>query len=389
MTISQQTTAILKEVRTIRRQIHQHPELSNQEFNTTKLIADYLDSLEIPYSVGQNGVGVIANISVDGASKTLGIRADMDALPIVEQSELPYKSTVDGIMHACGHDLHTATLLGTAKLLQKNKSDLQCNVKLLFQPAEEIMRGASDMLEAGALENPKVDAIVALHTSPDLSVGQIGVRHGAMLAASDTLEIKIKGVGGHSAHPHKCVDPIVIAGQVLTSLQTIISREIPPTDPAVISICQIQGGHAHNVIPEFVTMKGTVRNTNIAIREQMPAMIERISKNIAQSMRGDAEVTYTFGCPPLISDSHLLEHFEQVTSEIFEENTIIHMPVPSMGGEDFAFFLEHVPGFMFRIGTGNDLPNTRRALHNHMVEFDDDAIYYGVMALTHYALSFK
>lgn len=389
MFILQQSTEILDEIIEIRRHIHQYPELSNQEFNTTKLVSDFLEGLGIMHTVCESGVGVIGYLHIDDDAKTLAIRADMDALPISEATELSYKSQINGVMHACGHDMHTAVLLGTAKLLVENRHLLKCNVKFIFQPAEEIMRGAKDMIAAGALESPAVDAIVALHTSPDLSVGEIGIRFGEMLAAADGLNITIKGTGGHAAHPHKCVDPIVIAGHVLTSLQAIISREIPPTDSAVITIGQIAGGEAHNIIPETVTMKGTVRTTNPSIRHQMPETIERVVKNIAYSMRGDADIEYTFGCPAVISDTNLLQLFEQVTSELFERNPIVHMPVPSMGGEDFAFFLEEVPGFMFRIGTGGDNPNSRRALHNHKVEFEDEAIYYGIASMTHFALSFK
>ena len=389
MSILQQTTNILEEIVQIRHHIHQHPELSNQEWNTTQLVSKFLGDLGIPHTVCESGVGVVGYLHIDEAAKTLAIRADMDALPILEATDVSFKSQNNGIMHACGHDMHTAVLLGTAKLLVENRHVLNCNVKFIFQPAEEILRGAKDMIAAGALDSPAVDAIVALHTSPDLSVGEIGIRYGAMLAAADSLNITIKGTGGHAAHPHKCVDPIIIAGHVLTSLQTIISREIPPTDSAVITIGQINGGEAHNIIPEIVTMKGTVRTTNPSIRQQMPKTIERVVQNIAFSMRGDADIEYTFGCPAVISDRNLLQLFEQSITELFEHNAIVHMPVPSMGGEDFAFFLEEVPGFMFRIGTGSDNPDSRRALHNHKVIFEDEAIYYGIASMTHFALTYK
>ena len=387
--VLQYAKQIAPEIVEIRHQLHAKPELSLKEFETTKQIAKYLHDLAIPYSIGEQGIGVIGYIIVNDQFKTLGIRADMDALPIQETTDVPFKSTIDGVMHACGHDVHTATLLGVAKVLKENKEHLKCNVKLIFQPAEEVLAGAKYMIAEGALENPKVDAIVSIHTSPDIDVGQFSIRHGAMLAAADMLEIEIRGSGGHAAHAYKCVDPIVIAAQVISSLQTIISREVPATDSAVITIGSIHGGEAHNIIPDVVKLKGTVRNTNPDIRNSMPERIERVVKNIAASMRGNAEVTYHFGCPPLIGDSDLITQFEQATNALFEAEVVNHLPAPSMGGEDFAFFLEQVPGFMFRVGTGSDNPNTRRPLHNEKVEFEDDSLYYGIAALANFALQFE
>lgn len=388
MSLLSKAQEIAEEMITVRRHLHQHPELSNQEFETTKLVASYLSKWNIPHTIAKSGTGIVALIQAANATKTLALRADMDALPIVEETDVPYKSIHTGVMHACGHDLHTAVLLGTAKMLIDNQHLLKANVKFIFQPAEEIMCGAKEMLQAGVLENPKVDAAVALHTSPDLSVGEIGIRQGAMLAACDNITITIKGTGGHAAHPHKSVDPITIAGHVLTSLQTIISRELPPTEQAVVTIGQIHGGEAHNIIPETVIMKGTVRTTNPEIREQMPTIIERIIQYTAQSMRGDATLHYEHGCPALISDISLLQLFEQTTSDLLGEEHVVHMPVPSMGGEDFAYFLEQVPGFMFRMGTGSDNENTRRALHNHKVEFEDEAIQYGIAAMVNFTLAY-
>ncbi|WP_342558378.1 M20 family metallopeptidase [Metasolibacillus sp. FSL K6-0083] len=388
MSLFTKASTISEEMISVRQHLHQHPELSNKEFETTKLVASYLSKWGIPYTIAESGTGVVGFIEAPNATKTLALRADMDALPISEETNLPYKSIHSGIMHACGHDLHTSVLLGTAKMLIDNQHLLKANIKLLFQPAEEIMSGAKEMLQAGVLENPKVDAAIALHTSPDLSVGEIGIRYGAMLAACDNITITIRGTGGHAAHPHKSVDPILIAGHVLTSLQTIVAREIPPTEQAVVTIGHIQGGEAHNIIPESVIMKGTVRTTNPAIREQMPAIIERIIQHTAESMRGNASLHYEHGCPALLSDASLLQLFEQVTTELLGEKQVVHMPAPSMGGEDFSYILEQVPGFMFRMGTGSDNENTRRALHNHKVEFENEAIQYGIAAMVNFALTY-
>lgn len=381
MSISQQVDTIKEEMKAVRRAIHNNPEVSGKEFATSELIAKELKAMGVDVQNFEGKTGVVGLIRGKQTGKTIALRADMDALPLQETTNLEFSSKNSMVAHACGHDIHTAVLLGCAKILNQRREELAGNVKFIFQPAEETLSGAKSMIEAGALENPDVDAIIALHCWPDLPVGSVGVKKGSFMASADTLDITIHGRAGHAAHPHKSIDPIVITGQVISALQTIISREVSPIDSAVITIGKINGGTAANIIADKVEMAGTVRTINKSLRDKMPQMIERVVCKTAESMNGSAVVNYHLGTPPLINDEEIVSLIEKTAVNALSHNNVITLESASMGGEDFAFYLEKIPGAMFRLGTSNSDPATCLALHNPRLVFDDQAIATGIVVL--------
>jgi amidohydrolase len=314
----------------------------------------------------------------------------MDALPVQEKTELSFASRKDGIMHACGHDVHTSVLLGTAKVLSSKREDFSGTVKFVFQPAEENMAGAKLMLEHGILSDPTVDAIIGLHCWPEIQAGTVGFRRGSMMAASDSLKITVEGKQGHAAHPDKCIDPIAMSAQIITALQTIVSRELSPVEAAVISLGQIHGGNAPNIIPEKVEISGTVRTINPVTRKSMPERIGRLAEGITRDMRGRARVEYGFGCPPLISDDGLLDTFEKTMDRLLGFNSVVHLENPSMGSEDFAYYLEKVPGMFFRLGTADyGTPVTDFIpLHSPYFKIDEKCIVCGITAMCGMAVEY-
>jgi len=373
---------IEKEIINLRRHIHQNPELSFQEFETAKLIENYLKNLPSVkvLRLGKTGVVGILEGKLSGSKQTLALRADIDALPIQEMTNLFFSSKKEGIMHACGHDIHTSVLLGTVKILSNLTNEFSGIVKFIFQPGEEKMGGAQQLIQQGVLSNPDVSAILALHCWPEIPTGTVGIKKGAMMASSDFLNLKILGETGHAAHPHKCVDPITITANIITALQTIISRELSPTEAAVISFGQIYGGTAPNIIPGEVELSGTVRTINSITRNSMPERIKRISENIAKGFRGKAQVEYTFGCGPVISDEGLVHKFEKAAQKTLGENKLIYLTKPSMGSEDFAYYLEKIPGLFFRIGTRNP-KEPFVPLHSSYFKADEESIITGISAM--------
>lgn len=372
----------------IRREIHEHPELSSYEFNTSKLVAKQLTEAGLEVTIGVGGTGVVGLLRGKHPGKTIGLRADMDALPIKEQTNLSFSSKEKDVMHACGHDMHTAILIGSAFILKQFQEQLHGNIKFIFQPAEEEARGATNMINDGVLVNPLVDAILCLHCWPELPAGKIGIRKGTVCAATDDIEINIEGRGGHAAHPHKSIDPLPIAGNILSTLQTIVSRELPPYEPAVITIGTIQGGTASNVIASQVEMKGTVRTINHDTRAKMQTTIERIVSKSAESMNGKATLTYHYGTPPLINNNELVALAEQSVVKQLGIDHLEYLENPSLGGEDFAYYLEHVPGMLFRLGTNNESEASKRSLHNSGVIFSEEAIVPGMIVMSEMALGF-
>nr|WP_239549212.1 M20 family metallopeptidase [Scopulibacillus daqui] len=379
---------IEKQIVQFRRHFHQYPELSFSEYKTAAFISNLLEDYGIEVQRNVAGTGVIGLIKGHLPGKTIALRADMDALPIDEATNLDFASCHPGIMHACGHDLHMAVLLGSAILLSQCKHKIKGNVKLIFQPGEEKLTGAKEVIEAGVLENPRVDAIIALHCWPELPAGMIGIRRGPITAAADFLEITIKGNTGHAAHPHQCVDPIVIAGHVVSALQTIVAREISPSEPAVVTIGKINGGTASNVIPEGVTLSGMVRTVNAELQKRMPEMIERIVCKTAESMRGDAELAYTSATPPLISDDRMVDLIDRVVRDILGEDRLVYLENPSLGSEDFSIYTEKIPGVLFRLGTHNEKRESKAALHNASVIFDEKALTIGTAVMSESAVRY-
>ncbi len=367
----------------LRHHLHQHPELSGQEQETSAFVARELRKIgmdEVRTEVG--GYGVIALLKGSGEGPLFALRADMDALPIQEESELPYKSCRPGVMHACGHDGHTATLLGTAATLARLRSRFAGSIRFLFQPAEETVHGAEGMCAEGAMDG--VGAIVALHGWPGMAVGKIGVRPGPMMASSDTFEITVRGRGAHAAMPHISVDPIVVGAQIVMALQTLASREIAPTDPVVVTVAQFNAGTAHNIIPFKAEMRGTVRCLSKTVQDSMPERIERIVGGICAGARAEYTFHYRYGTPVTVNDFGINALVSEIGAETLGASNVIALEAPSMGAEDFAVYLRYAPGAMFRLGVGE----TVTPLHTPTYNFADAAIAHGMELFTRTALRY-
>ena len=374
---------ILPEIIQTRHHLHQNPELSGAEQATSAFVAERLRAWkfdDVQTEVAGHGVVGLLKGQKDGPM--LALRADMDALPIQETSGLDYASCQAGVMHACGHDGHTATLLGTAQVLSELREFLPGPVKFIFQPAEETVGGADGMIAAGALEG--VEAIVALHGWPNLEIGQIGYRPGPMMASADIFNLTIKGKGGHAAYPHTTVDPIVIGSQIVSAWQTLGSREVSPLDSVVVTVTQFHAGNAYNVIPGVAELKGTVRCLSNTVRAEMPARMERIAAGLCAAFRAEYAFTCEFGPPVVVNDPALTALVEAVGHDILGPNGVAFLETPTMGAEDFAYYLLQVPGVMFRLGVGTDVS----ALHTPTYNFSDGALEYGIAMLANLALRY-
>lgn len=374
-------TALTPRLTEMRQNLHQHPELSDGETATARLVADRLAALGLEVRPGVGGHGVVGTLRGARPGKTLALRADMDALPIHEESPLPYRSETSGVMHACGHDGHTTILLGTAELLASQAQHLTGEVRFVFQPAEETGRGAKRMIADGVLVG--VDAIAALHGWPPLPVGQIGLRPGAMTASADTFEMIIHGKGGHGAYPHLAADPVVTAAQVILALQTVISRETEPTAPAVVSVTQVQAGTAPNVIPETVRLAGTIRAQSHAVRAALPEQIHRVCDGVCAAFRCHCDVAFSDGNPPVVNDPALTALLADAAGEALGRENVVSLPQAAMGAEDFAEYLAHVPGVFFRLGLGDPTP-----LHASTFNFADAALPVGIHVFTALTMRF-
>ena len=361
-----------------RHHIHAHPELSFQEFNTAAFIAARLQEWGISFQSGLAGTGIVALIEGrNPSSRIIALRADMDALPIQEMNDVPYKSTNAGVMHACGHDVHSACLLGAAKLLQATRTDWEGTVKLIFQPGEEKHPGgASLLIKEGVLENPKPSAIVALHVYPHLPFGQLGFRLGQYMASADEIYITVKGRGGHAALPHQTVDPIVIAANLLVSLQQVISRQCNPLSPSVLSFGKIQGGVAGNVIPDEVKLEGTLRCFDETWRAKAHEIIKTHTEGLCRAMGGDAVVDIPMGYPSLFNDPILTDKVRTMATQVVGESNVIDLDL-RMAAEDFSFYTHQVPGCFFRLGTAHN-GQFEKPVHNAGFDIYDEAIGIGV-----------
>ncbi|WP_071190648.1 M20 family metallopeptidase [Trichormus sp. NMC-1] len=371
----------------IRRHIHLHPELSGQEYQTSAFVAGVLSSsgLHVQECVGKTGViGELQGTKQN--DRVLAIRTDMDALPIQERSGLDYASRIEGVMHACGHDVHTTVGLGTAMVLSQMAAELGGNVRFLFQPAEEIAQGANWMVKDGVMDN--VSAILGVHVFPSIPAGSIGIRYGALTAAADNLEIIIIGESGHGARPHEAVDAIWIASQVITALQQAISRTQNPLRPVVLSIGQINGGRAPNVIADKVQLLGTVRSLHPETRAQLPNWIESIVSNLCNSYGAKYQVNYRQGVPSVQNDYALTQLLQSSAEEAWSSEFVQVLPEPSLGAEDFSVYLEHAPGSMFRLGVGYKDRIINHPLHHPQFEVDESAIITGVVTLAYAAYKY-
>jgi amidohydrolase len=372
--------AIAPHLVAIRRDIHAHPELAFEETRTAGIVAAELARLGVPHRTGIGRTGVLGVIEGGRPGPTLAIRADMDALPIAEETGLPYASTVPGKMHACGHDIHTATLLGVGAVLRDMAPMLAGRVLLVFQPAEEILEGAAAMIADGAADG--VDLALGFHNQPDLPVGRFGYARGACLAAADRFDLVVRGKSGHAAHPYAAVDPIVAASAFVAQAQTVVSREIKPLHPAVVTIGMFQGGTTYNIIPERVHLKGSVRTLHAEARDLAEAALRRLATGLEATMRVRCEMDYQRKVPPLVNDDRVLDPTLAAVRAQFGEDA--QAGEPSMGSEDFSEFAARAPAFQLRIGSG--APGRDDRLHNAGYQPDERCIERGVQALSRAAL---
>ena len=381
------TTNISHRLVEIRRHIHAHPELSGQEYQTAAFVAGVLSANGLHVEEGIGRTGVIGELQgTQPSDRILAIRTDMDALPIQERTSLEYASRIEGVMHACGHDIHTTVGLGTAMVLSQIAPELGGKVRFLFQPAEEIAQGANWMVQDGVMNN--VAAILGLHVFPSIPAGSVGIRYGALTAAADNLEIIIIGESGHGARPHEAIDAIWIAAQVITSLQQAISRTQNPLRPVVLSIGQINGGRAPNVIADKVQLLGTVRSLHPETRDKLPQWIENIVANVCNSFNAKYQVNYHQGVPSVQNDNALTQLLQSSAEEAWTNDRVQILPEPSLGAEDFSVYLEHAPGSMFRLGVGYEERIINHPLHHPQFEVDESAIITGVVTLAYAAYKY-
>jgi amidohydrolase len=379
--IAQQLTPRLIE---IRRHLHMHPELSGQEHQTSAYVAGVLSSLGLQMKEGIGGTGIMADLKGAG-NRILGIRTDMDALPITEQTGLEFASQQPGVMHACGHDLHTTLGLGTAMVL--SQLELPGSVRFIFQPAEEIAQGASWMVAADVMAG--VERILGVHVFPSIPGGSIGIRYGALTAAADDLEITIQGESGHGARPHEAIDAIWIAAKVITNLQQAIGRTQNPLRPVVLSIGKIAGGRAHNIIADQVTMQGTVRSLHPETHADLPNWVTNIVQQTCQTYGATAQVDYRRGVPSVQNDPYLTQIVEAAAREALGSDQVEILPEPSLGAEDFSMYLEKAPGSMFRLGVGFVVSQNENRknypLHHPRFTVNEEAIFTGVVTMAYSA----
>ncbi|MGD2246213.1 MAG: M20 family metallopeptidase [Candidatus Aminicenantes bacterium] len=380
-----------KEIINIRRFLHMNPELSNREYETAKLIASELLSLGFELRTGVAKTGVVALLRGSQPGQTVAIRADMDALPIQEQTDLPYKSLNPGVMHACGHDIHTAIALGTAMVLFDIKDKIKGRIKFIFQPAEEgpppgEEGGARLMIEEGVLENPPVGAIFGLHVWPE-NVGKVAFSDGSVMASSDRFKITILGKSAHGARPQEGIDAIVVAAQVIQGIQSIVSRSTNPTDPSVVTIGKIKGGTRANIIAERATLEGTVRTLTATNRDKMEQSIKDVVRGITESFGANSSVQYSRGAPPLYNHPELAKNMLPTLSNVVGKFNVIDFE-PQMVAEDFSYFCQKIPGFYFMLGAKDPQNNNPAPIHNPYFNPDERSIPIGIKIMSHLLLDF-
>lgn len=370
--------ALQEEIVAMRRDLHRIPELDLDLPQTSRYIRERMEALNIPYKVMAES-GIVALIEGNPKGKTIAIRADMDALAIKEEGDHDYCSTNEN-MHACGHDAHMAILLGTARVLAKHRDRLPGNVKLIFQPGEERVGGAEPMIAEGCLEDPRVDAIIALHAGQifgDVKNGKIGICYGPVMASVDRLEMKVFGKGGHAAMPHNAIDTVLIAAEIVSALQKVVSREISPNHAGVVTVAEIKGGSTHNVIPGEVWLQGTVRSTNPENREFLMERIKTISTLTAQASRGEVDVQFVKGFPVCVNDKEFTEGFRETALKVIPPEELVIIEEPSMGAEDMAYYLQKVPGTLFYLGTNNDEKDIVYPNHHARFAMDEEVFWKG------------
>ena len=387
--ITNKVSAIYEKIKGYREYLHQNPELSYQEFNTMEYVAAKLKEIGIPYEKGVTGTGIIGIIRSSKHSENqacIGLRADLDALPIQEQNTAAYKSKVDGVMHACGHDVHTSILLGAAEILFELREDLEHPVKLIFQPGEEKNPGgASLLIEAGVLENPKVKEMYALHVFPELEVGKLGMRSGLYMASCDELHLEIIGVGGHGAMPEKCINPILIGSEFIIEAQNIIHKSCPKEVPCVISFGHFEALGATNVIPERAEIKGTFRTMNEEWREKAAILLMDLANNLENKYKGNVNLIISKGYPFLKNNEDLTEKLKTKFESFFGPEKIEGLAL-RMTSEDFSFYSQTIPVCFFRLGVGNKEKGIIYSVHHPKFDVDSTCLKTGMLAMIQAAL---
>ena len=369
----------------IRRDLHEHPELSFREFRTAEVIAATLKKLglTVKEKVGQTGVTGLLKGGKPGP--TIALRSDIDALPVHEEADVPYRSKTDGVMHACGHDTHVACGLGAAMLLAEISDQLEGDVFFIFEPAEEINRGAAALLAEGVMEDPKVDMIFGIHSQPEVPAGKMGVKEGYLMAAVDTIRLKITGKGGHGGLPHRDIDPIMAAAAVLVNVQTIVSRNVPPLNPAVVSFGTIHGGSANNAIPDCVELSGTVRTYDQQTRDLIEKRLSEVTESTAAALGCRAELSYEREFSAVNNDPKASEIVRSAVELIGGTGTAV-IPTPSTGGEDFALYMEKAPGCFIWLGIGNPEIGAVHPWHSPLFIADDSYLWLGAGSLAQAAI---
>ena len=377
------------EVIRTRRTLHQHPELSYHEEWTSKFVADRLEALGVQVKKGVGGNGVVGILKGSAEGRVVALRADMDALPVAEAADVDFKSKIDGVMHACGHDTHMAMLLGAAEILARAKGGLHGTVKFLFQPAEEHggRGGALPMIEDGAMLDPKVDYVFGLHIDGDRGVGEFGVREGPVMAAPDSFRIRIIGRGGHGSAPHKTVDPVYIAANVILGLQGISSRMMDPVRPFVITVGSVHSGTKENVIPDYAELQGTIRTLDEATRKAAKRKVAMVVGGICRSYGGSAEVEFEKDAYPVtVNDPEATEQAVKLLRKL--RGARVRRMEPILGGEDFSRFLQKAPGMFYFLGAANPAKGCVYPNHSSRFKVDEDALKYGVASLALLAFEF-
>ncbi len=380
------SSTVSDEIIKIRRHLHQNPELSFEEFETSAYIQSVLNEWGIPFqTIGETGVYVDIVGTTDGPS--LALRADIDALPILEEADVPFKSQNEHIMHACGHDGHTAILLGAVHELHNNRKLLKGTVRCIFQPGEEADGAALALIEQGILEKPKIDAVIGLHLWPYIPFGSVGIKRGSITASCDDFRIVVKGKGGHSARPHEAIDAIAIAAQVIQNFQTIVAKNFNPVQPVVIHVGKISGGDASNVVADTVTLEGTMRALSAEVRSKIQAEIKKVCEAAEVQWGTKLLVDFTLGAPSIENDATITTKFEEMAVQLLGDEKVVPLLEPSMGADDFGYFSERVPCLYFRLGIKKE-KETAYDLHHPKFHFDDAVLATGVNLYVNYAIQF-
>lgn len=373
---------VLPDIVSIRHTIHQNPELALEEYDTAALIRKTLESTGMRLLEPFLETDVVAILEGKGAGRNVTLRADIDALPLQEKTGLPHQSKRNGLMHACGHDGHTATLIGSALVLSKLKDQLGGSVRFVFQPGEEVVAAGKDLVSKGALRDPEPDAVFALHALSGIPEGSIASRPGVLLAAADFFKITVQGKGAHGSSPEASIDPILIAARIVEALQTIASRRVSALDSAVVSVCRICGGTNSNIIPSSVELEGTTRYLDPETGKKIPGYMEQIIKGVCESMGASYEFSYTSTYIPTINNHNIVALGKKVTEDVLGASSWIELNSPSMAAEDFAYYIRDYPGAMFRLGMGKE----SATLHNPHFDFNDSALKNGILFLVSAAL---